>query len=202
MNLQILDKQLKEIIPFQLKINDIIGCKRCGWCCKSCNINIDFNDIENIIKYLRIDFDNFYNSYMEQNAVNNYLKRPCPFLKQDNKCEIYSVRPKVCREFPFQEYRITCEPCRMGGELKQFISQVNAATRKKMHRNKHDTNNLDKRNEHLQKERIEFNEAINKFMKTGMPHGEEKQVLTILLPLDPSYIIELYRHIQRSKVKK
>ena len=28
---------------------------------------------------------------------------PCPFLQSDNKCEIYEVRPKACREYPHTE---------------------------------------------------------------------------------------------------
>ncbi|NNF82412.1 MAG: YkgJ family cysteine cluster protein, partial [Flavobacteriaceae bacterium] len=25
---------------------------------------------------------------------------PCSFLESDNKCSIYDIRPKACREFP------------------------------------------------------------------------------------------------------
>jgi len=43
-----------------------------------------------IDQYLRIDEDNDY-----------VLKSvPCAFLDSDNKCFIYDVRPKACREFP------------------------------------------------------------------------------------------------------
>jgi Fe-S-cluster containining protein len=43
-----------------------------------------------IDQYLRIDEDKDY-----------VLKSvPCAFLDSDNKCFIYDVRPKACREFP------------------------------------------------------------------------------------------------------
>ena len=43
-----------------------------------------------IEQYLRIDEDN---DYVLQSV-------PCTFLDSDNKCFIYDVRPKACREFP------------------------------------------------------------------------------------------------------
>lgn len=203
MNLQILNKQLKEIIPYQLKINGMIECKRCGWCCKSNYTNIDQNEIVDIIKYLGTDFDAFYNTYMEQTAVENYLKRPCPFLSEDNKCTIYSVRPKVCREYPFQEYRLYCEPCKKGEELKQFIDQVNVTNRERSLRHTRNTKNIDKAKEQTQKEMVAFNETINKSIELRMPpRGENEKVSIVLLPLDPSYFIELYRCILRHKGKK
>ena len=41
-------------------------------------------------QYLRLDED--------QDWVLQTL--PCPFLDSDNRCSIYDVRPKACREFP------------------------------------------------------------------------------------------------------
>ena len=41
-------------------------------------------------EFLRVDEDQDY-----------VLKKlPCSFLMQDNRCSIYDVRPKACREFP------------------------------------------------------------------------------------------------------
>ncbi len=43
--------------------------------------------------YLRIDED--------QDWVLQHL--PCPFLGGDNRCGIYDVRPKACREYPHSD---------------------------------------------------------------------------------------------------
>ncbi len=40
--------------------------------------------------YLRIDEDG---DHVLQTV-------PCPFLQSDNKCNIYDIRPKACREYP------------------------------------------------------------------------------------------------------
>jgi Fe-S-cluster containining protein len=43
-----------------------------------------------IVKYLRIDEDR---DYVLQSS-------PCPFLGDDNYCQVYKDRPKACREYP------------------------------------------------------------------------------------------------------
>ena len=48
-----------------------------------------------IADYLKIDEDN---DYVLQTV-------PCAFLGQDNKCSIYDIRPKACREFPHTDRR-------------------------------------------------------------------------------------------------
>jgi uncharacterized protein len=92
--------QLADII--HENVFDQIDCLDCANCCKSIPPIINETDIRRISKYLGLkvtDFKEQYAKYDEDmDMVMNAL--PCPFLQNDNKCEIYEYRPKACREYP------------------------------------------------------------------------------------------------------
>jgi Fe-S-cluster containining protein len=84
-------------------------------CCKgeSGYVFVNFLDIINISKYLKINKEDFAFTYLRK--INNQyfsLKEiklsednyACEFLDLDtNRCTIYEVRPKQCIKFPFWE---------------------------------------------------------------------------------------------------
>ena len=59
-------------------------------------------DIERISKSFRQKPQQFIDQYLRIDEDNDYVLKsvPCTFLDSDNKCFIYDVRPKACREFP------------------------------------------------------------------------------------------------------
>ncbi len=196
MNLQILDKILKEITEYQLKINELIVCKRCGWCCKSCYPALNEDDIANIIRYLGIDFNMFCNTYMEQNAVDNYLKTPCPFLSENNSCKIYSVRPLVCRVFPFEEFKLIIDPCKLGEELERYINQIDIANQERRLRHKCDPIEMNKTKEVKQKETKEFHKFAERFNETLKPPPKNDELHKALI-LHPNHFKELYKLLKQ-----
>ena len=78
------------------------NCLSCANCCKTTGPLFNNLDIERISKYLRQKPQQFINQYLQIDEDNDYVlqKLPCSFLDQENKCIIYDVRPKACREFP------------------------------------------------------------------------------------------------------
>ena len=78
------------------------NCLSCANCCKTTGPLFNNLDIERISKYLRQKPQQFINQYLQNDEDNDYVlqKLPCSFLDQENKCIIYDVRPKACREFP------------------------------------------------------------------------------------------------------
>ena len=77
-------------------------CLKCGNCCKTTGPLFTDKDIERISKYLRLKPKGFINTYLKIDEDNDYVLQnvPCHFLGEDNRCSIYEVRPKACREFP------------------------------------------------------------------------------------------------------
>lgn len=78
-------------------------CQRCGRCC-SIPPMVALEDIDRISKHLGISKNVFIDVYtVIRTEGKPYLMNPCPFYVSKTKsCQIYSVRPKVCRFFPFQ----------------------------------------------------------------------------------------------------
>jgi Fe-S-cluster containining protein len=115
---------LQEMYPLKLKILKKVKCHRCGFCCKSCNVMLSKQDIDTLCEYLQCSFEELYEKYMDKNARMPYLKLPCPFLNEDNECDVYPVRPKPCKEFPFNEFTVIVDPCPLGKDIRTIIEEI------------------------------------------------------------------------------
>ena len=89
---------------FQLNesISSQIDCTKCGNCCRSLMINVSNEDAQMLAAQLQLSGKEFEEKYIECSgegtlAVMNSI--PCHFLGE-NKCSVYTARPKECREFP------------------------------------------------------------------------------------------------------
>ena len=77
-------------------------CLECANCCKTTGPLFTTADIERISKHFKQKPQQFIEQYLRIDEDNDYVLQsvPCTFLEADNKCFIYDVRPKACREFP------------------------------------------------------------------------------------------------------
>lgn len=92
------------------------ACETCnGRCCngESGNIHLNRKEIGIISNYLKIDSTTFILDYLRKDSYRLSLKEikigcdnfSCIFFNHEiNSCDIYPVRPKQCRTFPFWEY--------------------------------------------------------------------------------------------------
>lgn len=90
-----------DVTPEKLKLNDIVPCRRCGWCCKDSIHRLLLEDIEIMCKCLNMNIQKFTEKYVNKKWLEEKkeytLKTPCPFLieyKNINSCQIY---PKKCK---------------------------------------------------------------------------------------------------------
>ncbi|MFH2096816.1 MAG: YkgJ family cysteine cluster protein [Bacteroidota bacterium] len=83
------------------------NCLNCAACCKSLGPGISDNDIRRISAFLKLKPSVFTEKYIVTDEDGDFIFRsmPCPFLESDNKCSIYPVRPKACREYPHTHSR-------------------------------------------------------------------------------------------------
>ena len=86
---------------------DSFECSKCGTCCRwSGYVHIEEKDIKRISAFLHIDEQDFIDKYtcLTSNRQGlSIIENPdgsCIFLNNENQCEIYSVRPRQCKEFP------------------------------------------------------------------------------------------------------
>lgn len=77
-------------------------CLTCANCCKTTGPLFTNADIERISKHFRLKPQQFITEYLRIDEDDDYVLQsvPCTFLDNNNKCFIYDVRPKACREFP------------------------------------------------------------------------------------------------------
>jgi len=94
-----LDYVMQDLHEAEFKKTD---CLDCANCCKTTGPLFTSADIERISKSLRQRPQQFIDQYLRIDEDNDYVLKsvPCTFLDSDNKCFIYDVRPKACREFP------------------------------------------------------------------------------------------------------
>ncbi len=76
-------------------------CERCADCCKYLTVKLSKKDISKIKR-------EGYDEFMEfDEHIGSYVLRlrdeKCVFLDKGDNCRIYSIRPEVCREYPFVE---------------------------------------------------------------------------------------------------
>ena len=78
------------------------NCLNCANCCKTTGPLFTLADIERISKHMRQKPQQFITTYLKVDEDKDYVLQsvPCTFLDSENKCFIYEVRPKACREFP------------------------------------------------------------------------------------------------------
>lgn len=87
------------------KVFKSIDCLECANCCKSIPPIINETDARRITKHLGMKITTFKDKYVKVDEDMDMVmsQSPCPFLQADNKCVIYEVRPKACREYPHTE---------------------------------------------------------------------------------------------------
>jgi Fe-S-cluster containining protein len=81
---------------------ECIDCLKCANCCTTTGPLFTDKDISRISRFLKIKPSLFTDKFLRVDEDQDYVlkKLPCSFLMQDNRCSIYDVRPKACREFP------------------------------------------------------------------------------------------------------
>lgn len=85
----------------------IVDCLYCANCCKTTGPLFTNKDIERISSFLNLKPGEFIEQFLRIDEDQDYVlqKTPCSFLREDNYCSIYEVRPKACREYPHTDMK-------------------------------------------------------------------------------------------------
>lgn len=89
-------------------------CTECGQCCTGAPgyTWVNEEEIVTIAQHLKLSIDEFSRKYLRivdgRIALLERANYDCIFLK-DKKCQIYSVRPKQCRTFPWWKQNLQSE---------------------------------------------------------------------------------------------
>ncbi|MBT8258049.1 MAG: YkgJ family cysteine cluster protein [Bacteroidia bacterium] len=90
------------MVEFHSEEFERTDCLDCANCCKTTGPLFTDKDIGRIAKAFKMKPGKFIDNYLRLDEENDYVLQqvPCSFLESDNKCSIYDIRPKACREFP------------------------------------------------------------------------------------------------------
>ena len=106
-----LGKQLRRIPERKLdemfhekheKVFQEIDCLQCANCCKTTSPIFRDIDIKRLSKRFRVKPVQFIDEYLRIDEDKDYVLKtaPCPFLADDNSCNVYEDRPLACKEYP------------------------------------------------------------------------------------------------------
>ncbi len=79
-----------------------IDCLQCANCCSTTGPLLTTKDINRLAKTVRQKPALFMEDYLRIDEDKDYVFKamPCPFLAENNHCQVYDTRPKACREYP------------------------------------------------------------------------------------------------------
>jgi Fe-S-cluster containining protein len=82
-----------------------IDCLACANCCKNYSPRFKQPDIKRIARVLNIKEGELVHKYLRLDEEGDYVTKtkPCPFLAEDNTCNIYEDRPSDCRRYPYTD---------------------------------------------------------------------------------------------------
>lgn len=99
------NKVLKALPALHQQAFEKIDCTTCANCCKNYSPRFKTPDIKRISKILKMKEGDFIETYLRLDEDGDYVvnKTPCPFLRDDNYCNIYDNRPADCVRFPYTD---------------------------------------------------------------------------------------------------
>ncbi|RZM10387.1 MAG: YkgJ family cysteine cluster protein [Pedobacter sp.] len=99
------NKTLKVLPEFHEEAFEKVNCLECARCCKSFSPRFKPPDVKRIAKYLGIKEGQLIDTYLRIDDEGDFVVKstPCPFLNEDNSCNIYEERPTDCRRFPYSD---------------------------------------------------------------------------------------------------
>ncbi len=99
------NKVLKALPDLHEEAFEKIDCLQCANCCKHYSPRFKTTDIKRISRHLKMKESQFIDTYLRLDNEGDYVARtaPCPFLGNDNYCNIYEHRPGDCVRFPYTD---------------------------------------------------------------------------------------------------
>lgn len=99
------NKVLKALPDLHEEAFEKIDCLECANCCKNYSPRFKTPDIKRISRLLKMKEGDFIETYLRLDNDGDYVVRstPCPFLGENNFCNIYDNRPSDCHRFPYTD---------------------------------------------------------------------------------------------------
>lgn len=99
------NRVLKQLPDLHEQASEAVDCLQCANCCKNYSPRFKTPDVKRIAKVMRMRESVFIDTYLKVDDEGDFVTKssPCPFLGDDNYCQIYEDRPSDCRRFPYTD---------------------------------------------------------------------------------------------------
>ena len=99
------NKMLKALPELHEEAFNKIDCLECANCCRNFSPRFKQPDIKRIAKTLGMKEGQLVAEYLTIDTDGDFVVKhsPCPFLADDNTCNIYDDRPSDCRRYPYTD---------------------------------------------------------------------------------------------------
>jgi len=99
------NKMLKALPDLHEAAFEQIDCLQCANCCKNHSPRFKQPDIKRIARSLNMKEGDLVANYLRLDEEGDYVTKtkPCPFLAEDNTCNIYDDRPSDCERYPYTD---------------------------------------------------------------------------------------------------
>jgi len=96
---------LKQLPELHEEAFSKVDCLKCANCCRNYSPRFKTPDVKRISKHLRMRESDFIETYLKVDEDGDFVAKtkPCPFLGDDNYCNIYDQRPSDCHRFPYTD---------------------------------------------------------------------------------------------------
>ena len=111
----------KQIDTDILKSPNRVCCKGCSDCCVS-DFEISITEYFMILNYLNINYGKEYVKRMSAKAKLTIPSAPCIFVNDTTRaCDIYEVRPLICRKYGLYNTAMRCEKLSSHDVLNKYL---------------------------------------------------------------------------------
>ena len=99
------NKMLRALPELHEAAFEQIDCLQCANCCKNHSPRFKQPDIKRIARSLNMKEGDLVANYLRLDEEGDYVTKtkPCPFLAEDNTCNIYDDRPSDCERYPYTD---------------------------------------------------------------------------------------------------
>jgi Fe-S-cluster containining protein len=89
------------------EVFETIDCLTCARCCRVRSPRIKERDINRLAKHFNTSPKGFANQYLtaDDEGDFHFKTSPCPFIGEDNLCQVYDECPDDCSEYPYTDSR-------------------------------------------------------------------------------------------------
>lgn len=178
-----------QMYDYLKKTVKMFECEYCGECCRDNQVFLFQEDFKRISEKHPDIYD-----MLDKNKSEYYIRNPCGFLDNMNKCSIYDDRPNICEIYPFSISHayagIALYMCQMGEKISRKFDEFKIYNQKGKN-----PINFTSDGSNLNKQITKMVDIDNKTKEILEGKGKKGEIIEIRVS-DPRLIKPFYKYLK------